>query len=298
MNYPIQIDSLSEEFKSSLPNSNDIQFSKTTGWFIGRFILPEDVLEQATIGAQEFYNGILDLALPNTENRIVNDSQDEGKTIRNNEFVTLQSLKLRQLGFHPLITGTACRLAESSGIRFFADSLINKMPSKDTHPGVVGWHSDKAYWPTCSSENMLTAWIPLQDCTLEMGTLTYISESHEWRHEEELKSFYSFNNQNLDQFDEYITRIKPQHEKTPMLLKRGQVCFHNCNTIHCSGPNKSGQNRLALAIHLQDAENRYRTVYDQNQKPITISYDDLCRKDSEGNPDYSDPGVFPTLIVE
>ena len=41
-------------------------------------------------------------------------------------------------------------------------------------PANVGWHTDRGYWKTCTSANMLTAWIPFHDCDERMGTITMI----------------------------------------------------------------------------------------------------------------------------
>lgn len=213
----------------------------------------------------------------------------------NNEFVTLQKKELQTLGFHPLIAAAASILAETDEVRLFADSLVNKLPTKNK-TGVVGWHSDKAYWPTCTSNNMLTAWIPLQDCTIDMGPLTHIDESHKWKDEEQLKSFFSFNNQDLTSFEDYLSKQKKEYTKTSMTLKKGQVSFHNCNTIHSSFPNVSNVNRLALAVHFQDKANRYQKAYKENGELIVIGYDKICKKDSSGNPDYTDSELFPLIF--
>jgi len=202
---------------------------------------------------------------------------------------------LQNLGFHPLIVETAALLAETDEIRLFADSLVNKLPSNE-NKGAVGWHSDKAYWPTCTSEKMLTAWIPLQDCTLEMGPLTHIDKSFLWKKDEKLKKFFSFNNQDLASFEKYLEKERQGYIKTPMTLKKGQISFHNCNTIHASYPNTSDKNRVALAVHFQDASNTYRKQFKENGELIVISYDKICKKNAEGNPDYRDKKLFPVLF--
>tara|TARA_Y100000385_G_scaffold288745_1_gene356157 strand:+ start:5231 stop:6109 length:879 start_codon:yes stop_codon:yes gene_type:complete len=281
--------------KRLLPSEEQVIEYKQKGWFIGNFSIPEKLIDDAIKGAHEFYEGKRDFKLPNIQG-IANDALDPKAVLRNNEFVTLQKKELQALGFHTLITETAAKLAQTNEIRLFADSLINKLPTNINNEGVIGWHSDKAYWPTCTSQNMVTAWIPLQDCTIDMGPLFHIDESNNWNHEEALKSFFSFNNQDLSTFENYLLEHKPTHTRTPMLLKKGQVSFHNCNTIHASYPNTSNTNRMALAIHFQDGANKYQKAYKENGELIEIGYDKICVKDVDGNPDYSDPNMFPKIL--
>ncbi|WP_072762641.1 phytanoyl-CoA dioxygenase family protein [Arenibacter nanhaiticus] len=278
-----------------LPTEDQILEYEKKGWFVGNFILPEEIIDKAKKGAKDFYNGLKDYNLSEFTG-IADDIFDDTAVIRNNEFVTLQKKELQALGFHQLITATAAKLARTDEIRLFADSLINKLPTNAKKEGVVGWHSDKAYWPTCTSQNMLTAWIPLQDVTIDMGPLLHIDQSNQWKDEKELKSFFSFNNQDLSAFENYLSKNKSNHIKSAMVLKKGQVSFHNCNTIHASYPNISNKNRMALAMHFQDKSNQYQKAYKDNGDLIVIGYDQICEKDSDGNPNYSDKKIFPKIF--
>jgi len=38
-----------------------------------------------------------------------------------------------------------------------------------------------AYWKTCTSNGILTAWIPMQDASMEMGTIAVLDGSHLWQ---------------------------------------------------------------------------------------------------------------------
>ncbi len=288
---------LTELELSLLPTEDEIKQYEAKGWYVSSKIISDELIERARRGADRFYKGERDFELPNYSG-IANDNFDESSALLNNEFVSLQVKELNELAFYPLIGAIAAKLARTKSIRLFADSLINKKPSKPTSKGIVGWHSDKAYWPTCSSDRMLTAWIPLQDVTIDMGSLMHIDESHKWKDEEELKQFYSFNNQDLSKFEKFLLDNKPDHNRSVMLIKKGQVSFHNCNTIHSSSTNVSKINRMALAIHLQDASNHYIKAYKDNGELIEIGYDKLCNKDESGNPNYADENIFPTMWQE
>jgi len=285
---------LSSQDMDLLPTESDIQLYEKLGWHVTPKIIDEETLEKAVAGARAFYAGKRDFHMPSLQGA-ADDTDGEGKVILNNEFTTLRKKELRDLGFHKLVVATAASLSRSTSIRLFADSLITKRPTKGENMGIVGWHSDKAYWPTCTSDHMLTAWIPLQDVTLEMGPVMHIDGSNNWQHEEELKSFYSFNNQDLKAFAEYLRIKRPEHKKSYMTIKKGQVSFHNCHTIHSSYPNTSKQDRLALAIHFQDHRNKHQIVHREDGSVLEISYDRLCSRTPDGNPNYSDEQLFPVL---
>ncbi len=288
---------LTEEQVNLLPTEKDILFYEKYGWYVSPVILSEDLMKEGVLGAKEFYDGIRDFKLKDNKG-IADEDYNPSSAIRNNEFVTLQKKELQKIGFHPMISAIAAKLARTSEVRLFADSLVNKLPSKPTSKGVVGWHSDKAYWPTCSSNKLLTAWIPFQDCTEDMGPLMHIDKSHLWKDEKELKNFFSFNNQDLAKFEEYLKKNKPDFKTSFMNLKKGQVSFHNCNTIHSSYPNISNKDRLALAVHMQDCSNTYQESFKDTGEKIVIGYDRICKKDEFGNPDYRDSDLFPVLFKE
>ncbi|MEQ8546876.1 MAG: phytanoyl-CoA dioxygenase family protein [Cyclobacteriaceae bacterium] len=285
---------LSEDQLKLLPTELEVQLYESKGWYVSPVILDDYMIAAARKGVEEFYQNKIDFDFKLSE-RVANDVPNSEATLLNNEFVTLQKKQLKELGFNKLIVATAAKLARTNEIRLFADSLINKKPTNTTAKNIVGWHSDKAYWPTCSSDQMLTAWIPLQDIKPDMGTLTHIDESNTWVVEQNLKRFFSFNNQDLSELESFLTEKKPDHVKSPMLLKQGQVSFHNCHTIHSSSPNLSNKERIALAIHFQDGQNKYQKAFKENGELIQIGYDHMCGVDSDGNPDYSDPNLFPSL---
>ena len=82
--------------------------------------------------------------------------------------------------------------------------------------------------------------------------------------------------------------------KTTVNFRKGQVSFHNCRTIHGSGPNVCGDPRRAIAVHLQDEANRYREYMGDNGQLARHANNALCRQ-VDGVPDYADPTICPVL---
>ena len=81
----------------------------------------------------------------------------------------------------------------------------------------------------------------------------------------------------------------------PEVDQRRQADRHD---NHASYANTSGQPRLSYAVHLQDGDNHYRPYRNAQGREIHIVDEKLCRKLPNGDPDFSDPDVFPTVWAE
>ena len=216
----------------------------------------------------------------------------DGDTIRNSEYTALQNREIRALVQHPIIGAIAGRLTRSSEIRLWDDQLVSKPPSAGPGGPGAGWHTDRAYWMTCTSEDMLTAWIPLHDCPVEMGPVIYVDGSHQGPDTESMRTF---NSQDLEALERRLIGDENKSLKRVIALRKGQMSFHHCRMIHGSDVNRGARPRTAIALHLQDGKNRYRPFLNERGEPWHITNDDLCRKDATGHPDYSEPAAFPVL---
>ncbi len=284
---------LTQEQQALLPTEEDVCFYEEHGWYISPPVIPESAIENAIAGSQAFYRGERDGTLP-FDTGYSNWKPEDGDTVRNNEFVSLQKKELKQLALQPVIGAIAARLARTKEIRVLDDQLVYKPASKTNQKvnTTVGWHSDRAYWATCSSDNLLTAWIPFHDCDQARGPLVVLDKSHRWSG---LQNMRHFNNSNLSQVTDKLQKEGKKVVKIPMTLKKGQVSFHHCWTIHGSYPNRSQLHRQAFAVHLQDQENHYRPYVNAQGREIHIFDEQLCRRLPNGNPDFSDPNVFPVI---
>ncbi|MBT6146360.1 MAG: hypothetical protein HOH74_13060, partial [Gemmatimonadetes bacterium] len=84
--------------------------------------------------------------------------------------------------------------------------------------------------------------------------------------------------------------------KSPALMQRGQVSFHNCRTIHGSAQNTSNDPRRSIALHLQPGANHHVERRNANGDLARHSNDDLVRQ-VDGHPAYSDPTFCPRVGV-
>jgi hypothetical protein len=282
---------LTPDEQALLPTDEDVAFYREHGWYISKKILPDDLIAEAIVGSERHFSGDRDATLPISDG-FMDWKQGDGDGVRNCEYVTLQNRQIRKLIEYPLLGATAARLAGSRQIRLFDDQLIFKPPSTNGTSSVVGWHTDRAYWMTCTSTKMLTAWIPFHDCPAEMGPLLVIDRSHKWA---DTSSTRTFNNKDLGELEQKLSAEHGSVKKVPIILQRGQVSFHNCLSIHASDVNRSQSRRLSLALHMQDDDNRYRQYLNDKGVLWQIANDRICRQTSDGMPDYTDPQVFPVL---
>jgi ectoine hydroxylase-related dioxygenase (phytanoyl-CoA dioxygenase family) len=287
--------SLSKELLTLLPTEEDIIFYEAHGWYISKKVLTDEMLEEAIQGTERFYSGERDGTVPIASGYSNWRPEDGYDIVRNNEFVSLQNKEIRNFILQPIIGTIASRLARSKQIRLLDDQLVYKPPQDKSGKSAVGWHTDGAYWSTCSSNNLLTAWIPFHDCDEIRGPLVVLDGSHRWS---DIENTRFFNNYNLSEVEDKFRHQGKKVVRVPMELKKGQMSFHHCWTIHGSLPNYSNNYRLALAIHLQDQDNHYKPFLNQKGEEVHIADEYLCRKLPNGYPDFSDSTVFPVIYSD
>jgi hypothetical protein len=287
---------LTPEQRALLPDEADVALYEIDGYYISKEgVLPEALIDSACEGAECFYRGERDATLP-FDTGFSNWQPGDGDGQRNNEFVSLQKSELKALAVYPLLGAIAAKLTRSSTIRVLDDQLIYKPSNtQDASSTVTGWHADRAYWATCSSDRMISVWIPLHSVDITRSPLVVMAGSHRWQG---LQDVRFFNHQNLSEMEEKFRAHGREVRIVPMALKKGQVSFHHGWTVHASYPNTSGQPRLSYAVHLQDGDNHYRPYHNAQGREIHIVDEKLCRKLPNGDPDFSDPDVFPTVWSE
>ena len=224
-----------QDVEALLPTDDEVALYRERGYYVSKRVLPDDVIDEAVRGAERHFAGERDFHLPVDEG-FGDWKPGDPDTIRNSEFVALQNLQIRSLVMQPIIGAIASRLAGSDTIRLWDDQLVWKPPSPTEGDGpVVGWHTDRAYWLTCTSEEMLTAWIPFHDCPEEMGPVIYVEGSHRWPETEGMRTF---NAQDLEEAEERLLGKAADTRKRTVALDKGQMSFHHSRLIHGSDVNR------------------------------------------------------------
>ena len=270
----------------------DAAFYQEHGWVTTPTVLDDAWIDEALAGLDQHWTGHRDRVLPGAGKHFADWMPGDGEGTRNNEYLSLQNRKVSRLAWSPTVGAIAAAAADTSEIRLFDDQIVNK-PGGQTN-AVVGWHVDGDYWGTCSSKNMLTAWIPLHDCPEEMGPLVVLDGSHKWSHKVD-RSILSFHSADMDLLRRHVEGLGLEFKPVTISLQRGQFSLHHCLAIHGSYANRSDRARVALAVHLQDGANQYQPATKPDGRPVQLYNDMICAKNAAGEPDYSDASVFPTL---
>jgi len=266
-----------------LPEVDDISSYREHGFWISPLILPPRVLDAAERGMERFYAGDHDHTLPDIP-ATRGWQPCHGDVLRKNDYASLRVDELAMLVRHPAIGATAAALSGAAGIRLWHDQLLYKPPARSGGSSLVGWHTDRQYWQSCSSDKMLTAWVGFHDVDENNGAVAFLPGSHRW--DIDGLDFFSQDAAGL------TAAITAQgFDPTPYVprMRRGQVSFHHCRTVHGSSANLSAAPRRSLAIHLQPVDNHWRAGASHGN-------DTLVRTDEEtGGPDYADPTINPML---
>ncbi len=159
----------------------------------------------------------------------------------------------------------AAQLMKVDRVRLWSDQVILKPGTGKvgaTKVGNIGWHQDAAYWHINSAkENMVTAWIALQDTDLINGGMRTLDGSHRWGYIPESDKFFD---PNLDNQRAYFEKqgFGPWLDE-PCLLPAGHASFHHSLCFHGSEQNKTNAPRLSVVGHYMpdgaafDASGRY-----------------------------------------
>ncbi|MCS7061947.1 MAG: phytanoyl-CoA dioxygenase family protein [Anaerolineae bacterium] len=154
---------------------------------------------------------------------------------------------IREFVFSQRLASIAAQLLGVSSVRLFHDQAFYKEPGG----GYTPWRADGYDWPL-ASDKVCTAWIPLQQTSLEMGPLAFAAGSHR---------FVYTRDQGWD--EETQARIEATMRENGFRLVEtpydiGEVSFHLGGTFHYARGNETDQIRAAVSIIYMDAQMRLK----------------------------------------
>lgn len=159
----------------------------------------------------------------------------------------------------PGLGRVAASLMKVERVRLWGDqALIKPGGGKDAQSKAanIGWHQDKAYWHTTSTDNMVTAWIALQDTGLSNGGMRTLAGSHRWGFIANSDKFYDPNLDNLR--EQFESKVPGPWLDEPCVLKAGQASFHHSLCFHGSEANRTDQPRMSVVAHFMPDGTRFR----------------------------------------
>jgi ectoine hydroxylase-related dioxygenase (phytanoyl-CoA dioxygenase family) len=292
--------SLSHEEQALLPSDADVESYLAHGWYLTKKLLSDDEVDALVAATERFYAGGRSRTLPLRPPRLAYWEPSHGDVQRHNDYIHYEHDEVAHILGKPLIGAVAARLAQADEIRVFQSTLIYKPPIAGEPSNIVPWHFDKHYWSSSTSDKMLTAFIPFHDCDEEMGTITMIDGSNNWKEiglaDSMTKHFAERDNSDLERVlaDNAAYNGVPI-VKVPMIIPKGHMSFHHCRTYHGSGANRSDRPRRAISLHLQDGDNQNREYRLSTRETVAYNHDVLVRRLPDGRPDYSDPEFCPVL---
>lgn len=121
----------------------------------------------------------------------------------------------------------------------------------DKPPGVgrpTYWHQDEAYWDPALQFNALGVWMPLEDCSIEMGCMQFIPGSHRGG----VRPHHSRRPDIRPDLYEVIEDVDDS-AAVACPLPAGGATFHHSRTMHYTAPNETGRVRRAYAIEYETA---------------------------------------------
>jgi len=109
----------------------------------------------------------------------------------------------------------------------------------------VSWHQDLTYWGMGETDDEITAWIAFSDVSKEAGCMRFIPGSHK---QKIVPHYDTFNEDNLLSRGQEIAVNVDENDAVYDELKPGQMSLHHGRLFHASGPNKSNDRRIGMAI--------------------------------------------------
>ena len=115
------------------------------------------------------------------------------------------------------------------------------------------WHQDSQYWPIRPLASCST-WIAIDDVDVENGCMRIIPGSHKGNthlnhHIAERDDLTLHQELDADQFDE--------EQAVDVILKRGQMSFHDINIVHGSRRNTSAKRRAGFVLRFMPTTSHF-----------------------------------------
>lgn len=108
------------------------------------------------------------------------------------------------------------------------------------------WHQDESYWEPALEHRAVGAWLPLTDCTVDMGCMQFIPGSHE-------RGLLPHRSRRPDIRPDLYEVVEPVDDRGAVAcpLPAGGCTFHHSATLHYTAPNSTDRGRPAYAIELE-----------------------------------------------
>lgn len=153
---------------------------------------------------------------------------------------------------HPRICAEVAQLTGSDTLRIWHDQVQYKPPRTG---GPTYWHQDFPAWPILQPADLVSAWVALDDATVDNGAMWMVPGSHRWgdvgKHLQTGPDYMPYLT------DPGVLPAGADPTPVPFEIQKGQVGYHHCLTWHGAYPNRSERKRRAIAVHYMPGHVRY-----------------------------------------
>lgn len=159
--------------------------------------------------------------------------------------------------YNDRIVPLAAQLMGTDTVRVWHDQVQVKPPRVG---GPTIWHQDHPYWPIIQPADLVSAWVALEDATVENGCMWMVPGSHRWGPYLGPQGGGTIGSRKDDWGPDYDATLIPEGAsvtEVPVPVPAGGVVFHHCRTWHGAPPNHSDRNRPAIAVHYMPGHTRY-----------------------------------------
>ncbi len=154
--------------------------------------------------------------------------------------------------YNAQICQIAAELMDTDTVRVWHDQVQYKPPKIG---GPTTWHQDHPYWPVIQPADLVSAWVALEDATVQNGCMSMVAHSHKWGPHK--GGTIGTDENYLPTPDMSLVPPGTKIDVVPCEVKKGEVMFHHCLTWHGGPPNRSDRGRPAIAVHYMPGHVRY-----------------------------------------
>lgn len=167
------------------------------------------------------------------------------------------------VAFSTNLVSAAARLLAAASLRIFGDQILYKT-AEDRE--LNEWHQDGPAFDILDTDEIITAWMALDDVDETNGCMCMIPGSHRWPAEFHQELRHLRKPGRLDW-------IPARHRDLPIAVelrpvRAGEIHFHHGLTWHGSVPNASGRPRRSFVIQFIPGDARYRSSGHHFFKPL------------------------------
>jgi hypothetical protein len=225
------------------------------GYWAGPKLFDDETVERLRAAHDRLWAGEHDYPVPSMYGAILGDPQSPA--LRQQVDAFWLNEEMRKAILSPLVGKIAARLMGADSARLWHDQALYKPGTTGeakVEAGNVGWHQDWGFWQSCSTTNMCSAWVALQDTDERNGAMRMVVGSHKGGMIEGSGN----DKKEMEKWRAHFTGLSGgEWIEAPVNLKAGEVSFHHALTFHGSGPNLTPDPRLCVISHMMPGDTHY-----------------------------------------